>query len=234
MDHAVVLDGALLRIPTEHIQPGPNARGEVGHVSELAVSISALGQQVPLIVERLGPDRYRVIDGHRRLSAIKLAGLPTVDAVLRRTPGDAERIVRQLAMHAQSRSFDPIAEAKALHHLMWDMNMGREQIARLIGKSPAWVRDRIGLLQLSEEDQAAVARGGMTLTEAAGTVQEQRRARDGGATAARPTRVRKHCATCSCGGQLWPPCPCRACAARCRRSTTPPTRAGSTTAAPRR
>lgn len=198
MDHAVVLDGALLRIPTNQVQPGPNARGEVGHVSELAVSISALGQQVPLIVEQLGPDRYRVIDGHRRLSAMKLAGLPTVDAVLRRTPGNAERIVRQLAMHAQARSFDPIAEAKALHHLMWDMNMGREQIARLIGKSPAWVRDRIGLLQLTEEEQAAVARGGMPLAEAHSTVKERRRSRDGAApTHAKP---RRHCSTCTCGG----------------------------------
>lgn len=199
MDHAIVLDGALLRIPTDHVHPGPNARGQVGDVSELAVSISALGQQIPLIVEQLGPDRYRVIDGHRRLSAIKLAGLATVDAVLRRTPGDAERIVRQLAMHAQARSFDPIAEAKALHHLMWDMNMGREQIARLIGKSPAWVRDRIGLLQLDDTEQAAVARGGMTLNEAVSTVRDRRQKRDGVPAATEP-KPRRHCASCTCGG----------------------------------
>ncbi|WFE45336.1 ParB/RepB/Spo0J family partition protein [Verrucosispora sp. WMMD1129] len=196
--HAQILDGALLRIPTEQVHPGPNARGQVGDVSELAVSISALGQQIPLIVEQIGPDRYRVIDGHRRLSAVKLAGLPTVDAVLRRTPGNAERIVRQLAMHTQARSFDPIAEAQALHHLMWDMNMGREQIARLIGKSPAWVRNRIALLQLSDDEQAAVARGGMSLGEAAGAVREHRRKRDGAPVV--ETRPRRHCSTCSCGG----------------------------------
>lgn len=197
---AVVLDGALLRIPTEHIQPGPNARGTVGDVSELAVSISALGQQIPLIVEAAGPDRYRVIDGHRRLSAIKLAGLPTADAVLRRAPGPADRMVRQLAMHAQARSFDPIAEAKALRHLMWDLGMGREHIARLIGKSPAWVRDRIGLLQLDEAGQEAVARGGMTLTEAQMAVRQQRRQRDGAAPAAAPKAARPHCSTCTCAG----------------------------------
>ncbi|MGX4657068.1 ParB/RepB/Spo0J family partition protein [Micromonospora sp. SCSIO 07396] len=198
MDHATVLDGALLRIPTRHVHPGPNARGEVGNVSELAVSISAIGQQVPLIVERIGPDRYQVIDGHRRLSAAKLADLPTVDAVLRRNPGPAERVIRQLAMHAQARSFDPIAEAQALHHLMWDLNLGREQIARLIGKSPAWVRDRIGLLQLTEQEQAAVARGGMPLGEAQAVVRQRRQDRDGAPAPTVRARTRRHCSTCTC------------------------------------
>ncbi|WP_329013103.1 ParB/RepB/Spo0J family partition protein [Micromonospora rifamycinica] len=198
MDHATVLDGALLRIPTRHVHPGPNARGQVGDVSELAVSISAIGQQVPLIVEQIGPDRYQVIDGHRRLSAAKLADLPTVDAVLRRSPGPAERIIRQLAMHAQSRSFDPIAEARALHHLMWDLRLGREQIARLVGKSPAWVRDRIGLLQLTEQEQAEVARGGMPLVAAQSAVRQRRQDRDGVPAPTVRSRSRRHCSTCTC------------------------------------
>lgn len=200
MDRAVVLDGALLRIPIHHVQPGPNARGEVGNVSELAVSISAIGQQIPLIVERIAPDRYRLIDGHRRLSAMKLAGLPTVDAVLRRTPGDAERTIRQLAMHAQVRPFDPIAEAKALHHLMFDMNLTRERIAQLIGKSPAWVRDRIALLRLDEDEQEAVRRRDLPVGEAVVVVRQRRVEPTGAARPpAEPRAPRRHCSTCSCG-----------------------------------
>lgn len=197
LNHAIVLDGALLRIPTKHVHPGPNARGELRQVPELAASLAALKQQQPMIVEQIAPDRYQVIDGHRRLAAAKLASLPTVDAVLRRAPGNAERVIRQLAMHGQSLHFDPIAEAKALHHLMFDLNMGREQIAQLLGKSPAWVRDRIGLLQLTEEEQAAVARGGMPLTVAASTVKHRRRVRDGAAEPGE-TKPRRHCSTCAC------------------------------------
>ena len=196
MDHAVVLDGALLRIPIHQVQPGPNARGEVGNVSELAVSIAAIGQQIPLIVERAGPDRYRLIDGHRRLSAMKLAGVPTVDAVLRRTPGDAERTIRQLAMHAQVRQFDPIAEAKALHYLMFDMNMTRERIAQLIGKSPGWVRDRIALLRLDDAEQEAVRRRELPVGEAVSVVRQRRAERSG--TPVEPRAPRRHCSTCTC------------------------------------
>lgn len=195
---ALVLNGALLRIPVGQVEPGPNARGDVGDVSELAVSIAAIGMQVPLIVEQIGGDRYRVLDGHRRLSAVKLAGLPHVDAVVRRAPDDDDRIVRQLAMHAQTREFDPIAQAKALHHLMWERGKDRREIARMVGKSPNWVRDRLALLVLTDEEQAVVARGGMSLAEAVATVNERRAERDG-STAPPPRGRKRHCQTCTCG-----------------------------------
>jgi len=196
---------SLLRIPIDRVQPGPNARGDVGDVTELAQSIKTLGMQKPLLVCDLGDGRYEILDGHRRHAAAKRVGLTNVDAVLRKRAPGALRIQQQLAMHAQSKSFDPIAEAKALHTLMWEHNLTREQIAAAVGKSPGWVRDRIGLLQLSPVNQGAVAAGRLPIGQALLMVKATRGERDGRVPAEPKLAPRvlaapaAHCRTCCCG-----------------------------------
>ncbi len=98
--------------------------------------MTRLGQQEPVIVEQITDRRYQLIEGHRRRKAARLAGISHLDAVLRRRPGDCNRILRQLAMHTHARPFEPTAEAKALHRLRWEYRLGLEQIAVHIGRSP--------------------------------------------------------------------------------------------------
>lgn len=209
--NAAIPINALLRIPIEQLRPGRNARGEVGDVTELALSIKTLGMQKPLLVIDAG-DAFQVIDGHRRLAAARRLEHTHVDAVVRRDPG--ERLLQlQLAMSAQSKTFDPIAEAKALHHLMFEQKLTREQIAAAVGKSPGWVRDRIALLRLKGDEQAAVATGQLSVAEATVRI----RSRAGALDSPRPTpappqsspRARRspvqptplpHCSTCRCEG----------------------------------
>lgn len=195
---------ALVRIPLERVVPGPNARGNLGDVAELAMSIKALGMQKPLLVCDLGDGQYQILDGHRRYAAARMLRLPHVDAVLRRDAGEAMRIQRQLAMHAQAKEFDPIAEARALRTLMFEYNLSREVLARTVGKSPSWVRDRIALLQLDVAEQESVRQGRMSIASAQATVNMRRAQRDGrqpgrqvGQEPAQP-QPRQHCKTCRC------------------------------------
>jgi len=160
---------ALVRIPLHQLHPGPNARGHLGDVTDLALSIHAIGLQKPLLVTQLDTGGYQVLDGHRRLAAAVQLGLPHVDAVLRRDHGPAARLQQQLAIHTTASSFDPIAEALAVHALMWQHDMDRADIARAVGRSPAWVRDRILLLQLDPAEQAQVRAGAMSLAAALST-----------------------------------------------------------------
>lgn len=197
---------ALARIPIGLVRPGVNARGDVGDVGELAQSIRALGMQKPLLVCDTGHGTYEVLDGHRRLAAAQLLRLTHVDALLRRDLGAAVRLQRQLAMHAQAKSFDPIAEATALSALMFDHGMSREDIARSVGKSPSWVRDRIALLQLEPEERQAVACGSMSVSTAASLVGYRRAQREGRIPrppvhqdGGRRGESREHCPTCQCG-----------------------------------
>lgn len=204
MTRAVTMLPALMRIPIDLVEPGPNARGDVGDVTELAMSIRALGMQKPLLVSDIGEGRYRLLDGHRRYAAARQLGLPHVDAVLRRDAGGAMRIQQQLAMHAQAQPFDPIAEARALSTLMFNYNLSREEIAHNIGKSPNWVRDRIALLQLDDDEQQSVRQGSMSITSAQAAVAMRRAHRDGRQPGQRFGQVpsqaqpKAHCRTCTC------------------------------------
>jgi len=205
----------VLRIPLDLIEPGPNARGPVGDVDELAASLRAVGQELPVIVEQLPEGRFRLIDGHRRHAAANQAGVRHLDAVVRRPPGDAERILRQLAISTHTKAFDPMAEAAALHRLMFHERMTREEIARLVGRSPGWVRDRIALVHLTPTEQSEVRTGRLSVAEATLRLKGRREARDGveGRPAAAPASAKRdpgpapaaqpsvrHCATCTCGG----------------------------------
>lgn len=170
---------AVLRIPVDLVDPGPNVRASVGDVTELATSMRAIGQQIPVVVVASDGGRWRLIDGHRRHAAARQAGLPYLDAIVRRSSDDARRVVAQLAIQGNVRLLDPMAEARALHSLMWDHGLTREQIAAYVGRSPAWVRDRISLVYLSGDEAAAVESGQMTVAEALLRLRTRRAGRAG-------------------------------------------------------
>jgi ParB family chromosome partitioning protein len=197
---------ALLRIPLDLLDPGPNVRAAITGVDELASSIRRLGMQKPLLVIDTGNGRYRILDGHRRYAAAKRLGLDHVDAVLRREAPEVVRIQQQLAIQGQTEGFDPIAEAKALYDLMFVHKMSREDIAAAVGRSPGWVRDRISLVHLDEQEKRAVAAGRMPVKQALLILACRRAERSGAphpaaAAAAATPREAKHCRTCKCGGE---------------------------------
>lgn len=173
------LDGAFRRIPINLIDPGTNHRGDVGDVTELAATLKAVGQLQPVTVAEAPGGRYRLIDGHRRRKAAPLAGLQFLDAVVRRAPDDASLAVKQLAIQGHSRRFNPMAEARALHELMFERNMTRDAIAVAVGKTPAWVRDRIALVHLEPGEQRQVADGRMSVAEATLRLKNRRELREG-------------------------------------------------------
>lgn len=171
---------ALLRIPTELVKPGRNARTDLGDVTELAMSIAAIGMQEPMTVHDLGDGTFEVHEGHRRLAAAQLARVPHVIAMLRPRFDDADRLQRQLAIHAQRLAFDPMDEAHAFHALMFQHNQTREQVARAAGKTPAYVRDRIALTRLTPDEQAKVRSGRLPIGEALLRVAGRRAEQTGG------------------------------------------------------
>lgn len=126
--------------------------------------------QKPLLVTPLDGDGWQILDGHRRHAAARQLGLPHLDAILRRDHGPAHRLQQQLAIHTQAAAFDPIAEAQALHVLMWQHNLDRGDIARAVGKSPGWVRDRVLLLQLEPAERDLVRAGRMPPGAALSTI----------------------------------------------------------------
>ena len=93
---------------------GPRDRLSIADadVRDLAESIKAHGQQVPIMVRPLpdGSGRYRIVYGRRRLQALKLVGLPA--KALIRTLTDAQAILAQ--GQENSLRLDPSFIEKAL------------------------------------------------------------------------------------------------------------------------
>jgi ParB family transcriptional regulator, chromosome partitioning protein len=181
----------VLRIHLGDLTHGPNARGDLGDVAALANSLRTLGQQQPLLVEPLPDGRWSVMDGNRRLKAARHAGLTHILAIPRKTPlTEQQRTLRQLAMHSTAKTFDPMAEARAVEWLMFadgGPHMSREEIAEALSKSTGWVKGRIDLLQLAPDEQESVVKGTLTV----GAALQALAARRGGPPRTAPPVV--HC-----------------------------------------
>lgn len=176
---AAVAVSAVMSVPVEYIRAGVNARGDVGDVGELAQSMAALGQQEPCIFIRHTDTDFEVFEGHRRLKAARQLGAQRLLGTLRAPMTPAERLVRQVAMHAQARDFDPMAQARAIQTLMDDHGVSQKLIAAMFGKSVMWVSTRTALLVLPPAEQDRVATGELCLADAVEMAREIRAAESG-------------------------------------------------------
>jgi ParB family chromosome partitioning protein len=77
-------------IPIDLIDVAERRRSEFGDIAALAKGIERVGLLHPIVVDRNGSGRYRLIAGERRLKAIKLLKRETIAAQLRGHMTDAE------------------------------------------------------------------------------------------------------------------------------------------------
>lgn len=160
-----------LRMPVEGLAHNPfNPRVELRSIDELADSVASRGIIQPLTVvtrlafldahpgqSELGRAAFVVVDGNRRLAAARLAGLDDVPVHVDDSLAESADILLETALTAavQHESLDPLDEAKALARLV-EVHGSQRAVARALGKSSPWVTQRIALLKLTPELQAAV------------------------------------------------------------------------------
>ncbi|MFF3061450.1 ParB/RepB/Spo0J family partition protein [Streptomyces sp. NPDC057909] len=151
-----------------------NPRDELTDLEETAESLRARGQLQPVAVVRraaflnVHPDQeeaiaeaeYVVIDGNRRLAAAVLAGLSElridVNDDLATSAGD----ILEAALIANVHRVDvpPLDQAKAIQELV-AVHGSQGKVAKRLGKTPAWVSQRLALLELTPELQEKVESG---------------------------------------------------------------------------
>jgi len=95
--------------------------GTLGDLSELKASIESQGLQVPLIVERIGQDLYRIVDGERRLTVLKsLTKDPSsvrVSCDIRPTLSDYDRRKLRIELDSTHRNWSfPVKIATIVEH----------------------------------------------------------------------------------------------------------------------
>ena len=147
-----------------------NPRTTLTLLAPLMESVRAHGVIEPLVVTPTDGGRYRIVAGHRRAAAAKLARLKTVPCVVRPAgDDDLAEMVARMVENLQRVDLDPVEEARGYARLK-DLGMKQKSIAEAVGRNQGHVSKRLVLLSLPESIQARVGRpeddGGVTLEQA--------------------------------------------------------------------
>ncbi|WP_331761646.1 ParB/RepB/Spo0J family partition protein [Streptomyces sp. NBC_01546] len=162
-------------VPIEALAHNPfNLREDLTELDELAQSLIARGQLQPLAVatrmafmeahpgatDGLGRAPYVVIDGNRRLAAAHLAGLKTLHIHVNDALSASAADILESALIANVHRVDvaPMDQARALQELV-DVHGSQAQVAKRLGKTAAWVSQRLTLLNLTPSLQEKVETG---------------------------------------------------------------------------
>ena len=163
---------AALAVPhalkLSQLQPGkyqPRTRMDEGSLYELAESIKAQGIMQPILVRPVGPGRYEVIAGERRMRAARLAGLDEVPVLVREVPDEAAAAMA-LIENIQREDLNPLEEAQGLKRLTDEFGLTHEQAAQAVGRSRSAASNLLRLLNLTEPVQQMLMAGDLDMGHA--------------------------------------------------------------------
>ncbi|MFF7726203.1 ParB/RepB/Spo0J family partition protein [Streptomyces sp. NPDC008001] len=148
-------------LPLDAITPNPRQPRDdfnTDAMAELVHSIREVGLLQPVVVRRVGSERYELIMGERRWRASREAGLEAIPAIVRATE-DEKLLLDALLENLHRAQLNPLEEAAAYDQLLKDFNCTHEELADRIGRSRSLVSNTLRLLKLSPEVQSKVASG---------------------------------------------------------------------------
>ncbi len=142
-----VQDRIVYELNIAQIVPSPrNPREDLGDVDELAESIEAFDLLQPVVVRRLGDDRYELIAGHRRFAAVQQLGRTKIAAVVR-VADEEQAYLLTLAENLAREDLTPAEEAAGLAVLVREHDWSLRQVAAAIHKSHAYVSQRLRVFE---------------------------------------------------------------------------------------
>lgn len=133
------------------LQPGkyqPRTRMDQESLAQLAESIKAQGIMQPILVRRLGDQRYEIIAGERRWRAARMAGLSEVPVLLREVADEAA-LAMSLIENIQREELNALEEATGIQRLINEFAMTHQSAAEAVGRSRSAVTNLLRLLNLA-------------------------------------------------------------------------------------
>jgi len=152
----------VLRVlPLEAILPNPSQPRR--HFDEVALqalagSLQEKGVLQPVLVRPLKDGMYQLVAGERRWRAAKIAGLPSIPALVSHHD-DLAALEVGLIENMAREDLSPVEEARACATLADEFGLTRKQIGRRVGRHDTVVSSLIGLLRLSDEILELLERG---------------------------------------------------------------------------
>lgn len=138
----------------------PRSSMDADQLEGLAASIRENGVLQPLLVQPEG-DGYRLIAGHRRLEAARLAGLERVPITVREQAGD-NVLLLALVENIQRADLSPLDEAAAYRELSRRFGLSTEEIGTRTGKARTTIANSLRLLDLGREAKELLESGALT------------------------------------------------------------------------
>jgi len=160
--------GKPLEIGVELIDRNPFQTRTVfdeAKLAELAASIIASGVVQPIVVRHGKDGRFTLITGERRWLASKIAGKPTIPAIVREV-SNLQAMEMTIVENLQRADLNPMEQAHAFDRLSRDFHMTQAQMAERTGKDRATVANFLRLLKLPESIQRLVESGELTFGHA--------------------------------------------------------------------
>lgn len=140
------------------------------HLVALSENIKKLGVAQPILVRPRETDEhgvtfFEIVAGERRYRASKLAGMPTVPAIVREL-SDIDALEIQVIENLQRQDLHPLEEAEGFEVLMKEANLTAEQMAGKVDKSKAYVYASLKLCALEDDARKLFYAGDLTKSTA--------------------------------------------------------------------
>jgi ParB family chromosome partitioning protein len=139
------------KLAVNYLQPNPfQPRDKVKKedIEELVESIRIHGVLEPLVVAET-PAGYQIIAGERRWRAAKTLGLEEVPVFIKKTSPQG-MLEMAIVENVQRYDLNPIERAQSFQRLQREFNLPTSEVAKRIGKSPAYISNSLKLLSLPD------------------------------------------------------------------------------------
>ena len=150
------LDNVILAdIKIESLRENPHQpRTSMDQVKldELKNSILERDLLQPIIVRPLpeNPKLFQIIAGHRRTAAMKLLGRDSIPALIMKSDSRDLKI-DALIENIQRVDLSPLDEALAIKEIISDSGMKQQDVAKMLGKSKAYVSQALKIASMSPD-----------------------------------------------------------------------------------
>ncbi len=125
---------------------------------ELVASIKEHGILQPVLVRRVGHERYQLVAGERRFRAAQAAGLFALPALVKEVD-DRQQLEIAIVENLQREDIGVMESARAYRRMIDEFNMTQETVAQRVAKSRSSIANTLRLLNLPEEVQDCIERG---------------------------------------------------------------------------
>lgn len=155
-------------VALKDIIPDPNQPRQYydqASMDELTESVKSDGVLSPILLRKTKGKKYMIVFGERRFRAATEAGLKEIPAMIREMT-DEEVLQAQIVENLQRKDVHPMEEAIAFQTFIESKSWSIEEVAKRVGKSNWYVKQRLRLNSLIDDFQKLFYKNAMSITTA--------------------------------------------------------------------